>query len=129
LAGFGKIGRSLYKVFMNNTNFWSSLEEVVKNSTIKIDRPKGTAHPRYPDFIYPVDYGYLEGTSSMDGGGIDIWKGSGNNGLDAIVCIVDSLKKDSEIKILLNCTEEEKEQILQAQNRGKMSAILINRKS
>ena len=114
---------------MNNTNFWSSLEEVVKNSTIKIDRPKGTAHPRYPDFIYPVDYGYLEGTSSMDGGGIDIWKGSGNNGLDAIVCIVDSLKKDSEIKILLNCTEEEKEQILQAQNRGKMSAILINRKS
>lgn len=129
MAGFGKIGRSLYKVFMNNTNFWSSLEEVVKNSTIKIDRPKGTAHPRYPDFIYPVDYGYLEGTSSMDGGGIDIWKGSGNNGLDAIVCIVDSLKKDSEIKILLNCTEEEKEQILQAQNRGKMSAILINRKS
>lgn len=113
----------------NDSNFWSSLEEILKNSQIKIDRPKGTAHPRFPDFIYPVDYGYLEGTASMDGGGIDIWRGSGNNGLDAIVCIVDMNKKDSEIKILLNCTEEEKEQIVKVQNSGKMSAILVNRKS
>lgn len=111
----------------DNLDFWSSLEEILNNSQIKIDRPKGTAHPRYPDFIYPVDYGYLEGTASMDGGGIDIWRGSGNNGFDAILCVVDSVKKDSEIKILLNCTKEEKEKILQAQNTGKMSAILINR--
>lgn len=110
-----------------NSSFWSSLEKIVNNSPIKIDRPRGSAHPRYPDFIYPVDYGYLEETASMDGGGIDIWVGSGDSGLDAIVCIVDKVKKDSEIKILLNCTEEEKEKILEVQNRGKMSAIIVNR--
>lgn len=113
----------------NDSNFWLFLEEIVKNSTIKIDRPKGSAHPRYPDFIYPVDYGYLDGTSSMDGGGIDIWKGSGNNGFDSILCIIDVIKKDSEIKILFNCTKEEKEKILKIQNIGKMGAIMINRKN
>ena len=111
----------------SNSKFWSSLEKIVDNSRIVIDRPKGTAHPRYPDFIYPVDYGYLEGTTSMDDGGIDIWKGSGKNGFDAILCIVDNVKNDAEIKILLNCTQKDKDKILQAQNTGGLSAILINR--
>ena len=64
----------------------------------------------------------------MDGGGIDVWKGSGDNGFDAILCVVDSVKKDSEIKIVLNCTKKEKEMILRVQNTEKMSALLINRK-
>lgn len=34
-----------------------------------IDRPKGSAHPRYPEFIYKVDYGYLKNTSSIDDAG------------------------------------------------------------
>ena len=29
--------------------------------------------------------------------------------MDAIICIVDLMKKDSEIKILIGCTEEENE--------------------
>lgn len=69
---------------------------------------KGTAHPRYPNFIYQVDYGYWEDTSSMDGAGIEVWVGSGEKKIDAILCIVDLMKKDSEIKILIGCTEEEK---------------------
>ena len=44
-----------------------ALNELVCNSEIIIDRPKGTAHPRYPNFIYKVDYEYLKNTSSMDG--------------------------------------------------------------
>ena len=43
------------------------MNELVCNSEIIIDRPKGTAHPRYPNFIYKVDYEYLKNTSSMDG--------------------------------------------------------------
>lgn len=57
-------------------NFWMALDELVCNSEIIIDRPKGTAHPRYPNFIYKVDYGYLKNTSSMDGAGIDVWVGT-----------------------------------------------------
>lgn len=48
-----------------NTDFWRNLDELVRQSKIIIDRPKGTAHPKFPDFIYKVDYGYLENTSSM----------------------------------------------------------------
>ncbi|KKQ56677.1 MAG: hypothetical protein US75_C0004G0031, partial [Candidatus Woesebacteria bacterium GW2011_GWC1_38_13] len=37
----------------------------------------------------------------------------------------DGIKKDSEIKILINCSEKEKQEILKCQNFGKMKAILI----
>ena len=92
----------------NNCKFWMTLDKLITNSKIIIDRPKGSRHPKYPDYIYPLDYGYLENTSSMDGSGIDIWKGSAGDVADAIICTIDLLKKDSEIKILIGCTEEEK---------------------
>ena len=46
-------------------DFWSALDSLVSNSTIIIDRPKGSIHPKYTDFIYEVDYGYLSDTSSL----------------------------------------------------------------
>lgn len=50
------------------------------NSEIVIDRPKGTTHPKYSDFIYKVDYGYLKKLHQwMDGAGMDVWGGSGKN--------------------------------------------------
>ena len=76
-----------------NQAFWDALDKLVAGSEIIIDRPKGTAHPKYPDFIYKVDYGYLKNTSSMDGSGIDVWLGSGERKIDAIMCIVDLTKK------------------------------------
>ena len=36
---------------MPNKEFWDMLEELVSNSEIVIDRPKGTVHPKYPDFV------------------------------------------------------------------------------
>jgi len=64
----------------------------------------------------------------MDGGGIDIWVGSHpEKNLDAILCIIDRLKKDSEIKILLGCTEKEKNVIYNFHNAKYMSALLIQR--
>ena len=111
-----------------NKDFWKALDELVKDSEIIIDRPKGTAHPRYPEFIYKVDYGYLRNTSSMDGGGIDVWVGSGDKKIDAIMCIVDLLKKDSEIKILIGCTETEKKIVYETHNETSfMKGILIRR--
>ena len=112
----------------NNIEFWNALDNLVANSEIIIDRPKGTAHPKYPNFIYKVDYGYLKDTSSMDGAGIDVWVGSGEKKIDAIMCIVDLIKKDSEIKILLGCTEEEKTIIYETHNETQfMKGVLIRR--
>ena len=64
---------------MNDYNdaFWKALDELVSNSEIVIDRPRGSANPRFPNFIYKVDYGYLKNTASMDGAGIDLWVGTG----------------------------------------------------
>ena len=112
----------------NNVEFWNALDELVDNSEIVIDRPKGTSHPKYPDFIYRVDYGYLKDTSSMDGAGIDVWVGSGEKKVDAIMCIVDLMKKDSEIKILIGCTDEEKRIVYETHNETQfMKGILIRR--
>ena len=111
-----------------NEDFWKALDELVNNSDIIIDRPKGTAHPKYPNFIYKVDYGYLKETSSMDGAGIDVWVGSGVKKIDAIMCIVYLIKKDSEIKILIGCTEEEKEMVYETHNETPfMKGVLLRR--
>ena len=111
-----------------NSEFWNALDKLVTNSEIVIDRPKGTSHPKYPNFIYWVDYGYLKDTSSMDGAGIDVWVGSGEKKVDAIMCIVDLVKKDSEIKILIGCTEEEKAIVYETHNETQfMKGVLILR--
>lgn len=108
--------------------FWSNLDRLVNESEIVIDRPKGSSHPKYPNFIYRVDYGYLKNTTSMDGAGIDVWVGSGEKKIDAILCIVDLFKRDSEIKILIGCTEEEKAIVYEMQNESEyMKGILISR--
>lgn len=115
-------------MIQNNSDFWEALDKLMAGSEIVIDRPKGTAHPRYPEFIYRVDYGYLNDTSSMDGGGIDVWVGSGKKEIDAIICIVDLMKKDSEIKLLIGCIEEEKAIIYETHNTTPfMKGILIRR--
>ncbi len=115
-------------MIQNNSEFWEALDKLAAGSEIVIDRPKGTAHPRYPEFIYRVDYGYLKDTSSMDGGGIDVWVGSDKKEIDAIMCIVDLMKKDSEIKLLIGCTEEEKVIIYETHNATPfMKGILVRR--
>ena len=66
----------------------------------------------------------------MDGEGIDIWLGSlDEKTVDAIVCIVDLINRDSEVKLLVGCTEEEKEIVYNTHNQSEyMKGILIRRK-
>lgn len=35
--------------------------------TIKMDRPIGTVHPKHPDLVYPINYGYVPGLIAPDG--------------------------------------------------------------
>jgi len=111
-----------------SVDFWQTLDKLVAESEIVIDRFKDSRHPKYPSLIYPLDYGYLEDTRAMDGGGIDIWKGSDGDDVDAVICTVDLLKKDSEIKILIGCNENEKGLALKFHNDSEyMKGILIRR--
>ncbi len=110
------------------TEFWSRLDELIQSSEIVIDRPKCAAHPRYPDLIFPLDYGYLEGTTAVDGNEIDVWQGSAEHRrLTAIACTVDMKKKDAEIKLIIGCTEEEIAGIEKFHNGLYQSAIIIRR--
>ena len=64
----------------------------------------------------------------MDGGGIDVWAGANGDAVDAVVCTLDLLKRDSEIKILIGCDENEKRLILKTHNNTEyMKGILIRR--
>lgn len=79
-------------------DFWSYLDELVASSKLVIDRPRGSAHPRFPQIVCPLDYGYPEGTSAGDGGGIDVWLGSfGTRDITGVACTVDLCKRDAEV--------------------------------
>ena len=110
-------------------DFWAALDQLIASSRLVIDRPKGSAHPRYPDMMYPIDYGYLADTTAMDGGGIDVWAGSDPaRGLDAVMVTVDLVKRDAEIKLLIGCTEEEKQLVWRLHNASEsMNGMLIRR--
>jgi inorganic pyrophosphatase len=97
---------------MADETFWEEMVRLAASSQIVIDRPQGIAHPRHPDMIYPFDYGYLAGTFSSDGGGIDVFIGSqSNRTLTGILCTFDTIKRDAEIKLLLGCTGSEVQRI------------------
>ncbi len=107
-------------------NYWDRLDAWVMQGTIIVDRPRGSAHPRYPELIYPFDYGYLQESKSMDGGGIDVWLGSlGTRRVCGVISTLDTLKRDAEIKILVGCTWEDAEIIFQTHNSENQTGILI----
>lgn len=108
-------------------DFWEMLDKLFAKYAIEIDRPKGTTHPKYSDYIYPLDYGFLKGTVSSDGAGIDVWVGSSDiKQVNAIISSVDFIKGDSEIKILYACTNEEIELIYKDHNRSEGMKGILN---
>jgi inorganic pyrophosphatase len=40
---------------------------------VKIDRALGSAHPKYPNMIYPINYGFIPDTRSGDGEELDAY--------------------------------------------------------
>jgi inorganic pyrophosphatase len=113
---------------MANDRFWHGLDTLIASHRVVIDRPRGSAHPRYPDVIYPLDYGYLEGTRAADGSGTDAWLGSlSDMRVTGVVLTVDLTAGDSEIKILLGCTRQEATHVLRFHNQGNQHAMLVRR--
>ncbi len=109
--------------------FWAALDELLAGARLVIDRPKGSVHPRYPAMVYPLDYGYLEGTQSIDGGGVDVWRGSQEKvGIIAVICTVDLVKRDTETKLLIDCDEAEISTVLSFHNESAdMKGALLRR--
>jgi inorganic pyrophosphatase len=111
-------------------DYWAFLDQLISDCQVIIDRPKGSHHPRYPQVVYPVDYGYLEGTTSSDGHGIDVYRGShAGSGISAVLVTVDMYKQDAEIKVILDCLEDEIQMAFNLSNESSMRALLIRRPS
>ncbi len=49
---------------------WSYLGSTVE---VKVDRPLGSRHPKFGETVYPLNYGYIDGTIGGDGEGIDVY--------------------------------------------------------
>lgn len=44
-----------------------------KTVTMKIDRPIGSIHPKHPELVYPVNYGYIPNVPGGDGEELDVY--------------------------------------------------------
>jgi inorganic pyrophosphatase len=86
---------------------WSRWESLIRTRGVTIDRPTGSSHPRFPEIVYPLDYGYVNATVSTDGEELDVFVGSARNGLVALLLTSDFRKGDREVKLLYDCTPEE----------------------
>lgn len=108
--------------------FWNEIDRLCASATHVVDRPAGSAHPRFPEWVYPLAYGYLEGTTGGDGDGIDVWFGSApQEQATAIACTVDPYKRDSEVKYLWRCTTAEVEAIRAFYDGQPMKVLLVQR--
>jgi len=113
---------------MKDPRFWTTLDSLVSACEITVDRPAGSCHPRYPDLVYPLDYGYLRGSQSSDGAEVDCWVGSmEGRAVTGIVVTIDLHKRDTEAKVLLGCTPGEMQTVTAFHNGGPMAATLIPR--
>lgn len=86
---------------------WDRWERTIRANGVAIDRPRGSAHPAYPDIRYPLDYGYVRGASSNDGDEVDVFVGSARSGLVGLLVTHDRRKGDRELKLLYDCSPAE----------------------
>jgi hypothetical protein len=81
---------------------WRHWERLIDERGIVIDRPRGHAHPLYPDMIYPCDYGHVPGTSAADGAEVDVFVGVAQPGLVGLIALTHRPRGVSEPKLLVD---------------------------
>lgn len=86
---------------------WPAWETLIRSNGVTIDRPRHSIHPVHDEIVYPIDYGFVNGTESSDGEEIDIFVGTADSGLVGAIWTTDHRKGDQECKFLIDCTPEE----------------------
>jgi F420 biosynthesis protein FbiB-like protein len=56
--------------------FWNSLDRLLEEGEVIIDRPQGSPHACFPQVRYPFDCGYLALPLCESGEEMDVWKGN-----------------------------------------------------
>lgn len=86
---------------------WEQWEGMIRLKGITIERASGTPHPDHPDIVYPINYGFVNGTDTVDGAEMDVFKGTADNGLVAAIFTEDRRKGDLEAKLIVDCSPRE----------------------
>ena len=94
-----------------------------KSVKVVIDRPLGSHHPKHPNMIYPVNYGYITDLAAPDGMGQDVYLLGVNEPVESFECVVIAIIErldDVEDKLVavpkgVSYSNEEIEQILHFQ--------------
>ncbi len=72
--------------------------------TVTMDRQMGSSHPKH-GFVYPVNYGYIEGTISGDGEELDAYVLGEHNPLEKftgkVVAIIHRLNDDDDKLVVM----------------------------
>jgi inorganic pyrophosphatase len=97
---------------------WRRWEQLINDRGIVIDRPRGTAHPLYPDMIYPCDYGHLPDTRAPDGEDVDIFVGPAPAGLVGLIALTHQPSGIREPKLLMNLSRADADKIIEFLDRG-----------
>lgn len=122
--------RSMYmESYSNNAYFWQKVDTLFLSSNLKISRKKGETHPNFKNLVYPVDYGHLQDTVSINSEGISVYVGSkGHSSVTALAVAADILEKSIDVKVLCGCTEEEVLDVLHFLNQTDyQKTVLIRR--
>lgn len=86
---------------------WVKWESLIQRNGITLDRPYGSHHPEFPAIVYPMNYGFINQTTSTDGDEVDVFVGRADNGLVGLIWTTDYRRNDREIKLLYHCTPED----------------------
>jgi len=86
---------------------WAHWDRCIEQRGVTLDRPFGTAHPNHPSVVYPLDYGFLPGTTGPDGEPVDVFLGTGTQGLVGLLLTTDHRQGDRDVKLLVDCTPPE----------------------
>ncbi len=106
-ASFMRAPSPSLRPVLQSTLRWATWERLIRRQGITIDRPRHHPHPQYPRIIYPLDYGYVNGTRSTDGEAVDVFVGTAETGLVGAILTADYRQGDREVKFLYRCTPTE----------------------
>lgn len=65
-----------------------SLTWLGKTVNITMDRPIGAHHPKHPEIVYPINYGYIPDVIGGDGEELDVYLYGADIPLNTAVCTV-----------------------------------------
>ncbi len=112
----------------NWQDFWKSLDRLLDEGEVIVDRPQGMIHACFPEARYPLDCGYLALPQSEAGEEMDVWIGSlSPSQVSAVLLAVDehSLALNRSLGVGLN--EIELQSVLDFYGQIGLTAVSLRR--